>query len=342
VRDTRRTRLTLGVLLIAALVLITADYRDGSSSPVRGLRQISGAVFGGAERAASAVAGPVARFFGGSSQPGGTGRQLAALQSQVARLRAELSQERLSSADYRQLRQLLQLSGAGGYRVVAATVIAVGQGYQQTVTLDAGSSDGVQPRETVLNGNGLVGEVTAVSAQTCTVLLASDASSVVGVQLAPSGQIGWVTGPGKSGTGSGLMKLQVLDASTVLKPGQQLVTAASVRDRPYVPGVPVGVISSVQDQAGGLTALALVRPYVTFTALGVVGIVIVPPRHDPRFSVLPPRPRPRPAVTVTVTPGPGLPASPGLQASPGLPASPAPTPDTAPTVGAVPTPGPGG
>jgi rod shape-determining protein MreC len=44
---------------------------------------------------------------------------------------------------------------------------------------------------------------------------------------------------------------------------------------------------------------------VNFTALGVVGIVIDPPRHRPRFSVLPPRPaaRPAPTVTVTVTPG---------------------------------------
>jgi rod shape-determining protein MreC len=315
VRDTRRTRLTLSVLLIVALGLITADYRDGSSSPVHGLRQVSGAVFGGAERVASAMAAPVTRLFGGSSPGGSDGRQLAALQSQVVRLRAQLSQAQLSKADYRQLHQLLQLSGQGGYRIVAATVIAVGQGYQQSVTLDAGSADGVQPRETVLDGNGLVGEVTAVNAQTCTVLLASDASSVVGVQLAPSGQIGWVTGPGKSRAGSGLMKLQVLDASTVLKPGEQLVTAASVRDRPYVPGVPVGVISAVQAQPGGLTGLALVRPYVNFTSLGVVGIVIAPPRHNPRFSVLPPRPRPRPAVTVTVTARPGV--SPGPPATPG-------------------------
>jgi rod shape-determining protein MreC len=309
VRDTRRTRLTLGVLLIAALVLITADYRAGSSWPIRGLRQVSGAVFGGVERA---VTGPVARLFGGSTHSAGDSRQLAALQRQVIRLRAELSQEQLSKADYRQLRQLLQLSGAGGYRIVAATVIAAGQGYQQTVTLDAGSNAGVKPQETVLDGNGLVGEVTAVSAQTCTVLLASDASSVVGVKLAPGGQDGWVTGSGKSATGP--MKLQVLDAAAVLKPGEQLVTAASVRDRPYVPGVPVGVIAAVQDNAGGLTGLALVRPYVNFAALGVVGIVIAPPRRDPRFSVLPPRPRPGPTVTVTASPG--APASPTVTPSP--------------------------
>ncbi len=280
-RDTRRTRLVLGVLLIAAITLISLDYTSGSSWPLHGIRQIAGTVFGGAER--------------------------AALQRQVVRLRAELSREQLSKADHQQLEKLLQLSGRGGYRIVAATVIAVGQGYQQTVTLDAGSRDGVQPRQTVLDEHGLVGEVTAVSGQTCTVLLATDARSVVGVRLAPSGQIGWVTGPGKTRTGSGPLKLQVLDSAAVLKPGEQLVTAASIKDRPYVPGVPVGVISAVQDRAGGLTGRALVRPYVDFTALGVVGIVIAPPRRDPRFSVLPSRPSARQQPTVTATPG-GRPA----------------------------------
>ena len=102
----------------------------------------------------------------------------------------------------------------------------------------------------------------------------------------------------------------MLDASAALSPGEQLVTSASVHDRPYVPGVPVGVISQVENQAGSLTALALVRPYVDFTSLGVVGIVVVPPARNPRFSVLPPAPKARPVPTVTVTVTPGSSASP--------------------------------
>ena len=296
--DSRRTRAVLGVLLVLALALITFDYRDGSSGPVRSLQQFGGAVFGSLERGASVVTEPVVGFFG---QGGGSGNsQVAALQQQIVRLRAELSQEQLSKAEYQQLNQLLQLSGRGGYRIVAARVIAIGQGFAQTVTLDAGSRDGVRPEETVLDGQGLVGTVTEVNAQTCTVLLATDATSVVGVTLASSGQIGWVTGPGKTSSGSGLLRLQVLDANAALSPGEQLVTSASVHDRPYVPGVPVGVISQVENKAGSLTALALVRPYVDYTSLGVVGIVVVPPARNPRFSVLPPKPRP----VSTVTAGP--------------------------------------
>src|SRR6266542_2364323 len=251
-RDTRRTRLVLSVLLVAALALITLDYRDGSAAPLRGLRQFGGSVFGSTERGFAAAAHPVVRFFGGSAAIGGPSPQVAALETEVTRLRAELSRARLSRAQYAQLRRLLQVAGRGGYRIVAADVIAVGQGYTESVTLDAGSQDGIRPQETVL-------------------------------------------------TGAGLLKLQVLDTSAALQPGEQLVTSASVRDRPYVPGVPVGVISKVERGTGSLTARALVRPYAELTALGVVGIVVAPPRHDPRFSVLPPSPRAKPAPTVTVT-----------------------------------------
>jgi rod shape-determining protein MreC len=294
--DTRRTRAVLGVLIVAALVLITVSYRSGQSAAGSGVTKAGAAVIGGAENLASSAG----HLFTGSGSSG----QVQALQKQVVQLNAQLARERLSRSDYAQLRRLLALSGAGGYRIVAATVIATAQGFQQKVTLDAGSADGVRPQETVLNGRGLVGQVTSVTAHTATVLLATAATSQVGVELAPGGQLGFVAGPGKTRSGTGQLELQVLDGNAVLKPGEQLVTSASVNSRPFVAGVPVGVIAAVQNRAGALTAKALVRPYVSFTELGIVGIVIVPPRHDPRFSVLPPAPkaRPTPTVTVTVTP----------------------------------------
>jgi rod shape-determining protein MreC len=304
VRDTRRARLVLIVLLVAALSLITLDYLDGSSSVLRAMRRAGGSLFGGAEHAVSSVAG----IFGGS---GSSASQVHRLQQEVVQLRAQLSGARLSKAEYAQLHKLLLVAGAGGYRIVAATAIAVGQGYQQTVTLDVGSRDGVRANETVLNGQGLVGQVTSVTATTCTVLLATDSSSVVGVALAPSGQLGWVGGPGKT-AGAGLLHLQMLSSAATLRPGAELVTSASVKDRPFVPGVPVGVVTKVLNQAGTLAPVAEVKPYVDFSALGVVGIVIQPPAGNPHFSVLPPLPRPAPTVTVTVSarPRPGASSSP--------------------------------
>jgi rod shape-determining protein MreC len=60
--------------------------------------------------------------------------------------------------------------------------------------------------------------------------------------------------------------------------------------------VPVGTVVAVRNAAGGLTGQALVRPYAGFGSLDVVGIVVSPPRHDPRYAVLPPKPQPSPAL----------------------------------------------
>jgi rod shape-determining protein MreC len=295
VHDSRRSRLVLGVLLIVAIALITLDFRDGGASPVR---NVGADIFGPIERVTHDVTDPVSSLF--DSVTGGSSSQstIAGLQRENAELRAELSAAQLSKAARQQLSQLLQLD-AGGYKIVAASVIAAGGDYSDTVTLDVGRNDGIKPDETVLNGSGFVGTVTQVSEDTSTVLLADDASSVVGVQMADSGEIGAVTGTGKSMTGSAMLRLSLFDANATLQPGQQVDTYASVGDQPEVPGVPVGTIVSVRSGAGALTQTALVRPFVNFTALGVVGIVVQVPRHNARNPILP---RPAPTVTVTVTP----------------------------------------
>jgi rod shape-determining protein MreC len=267
-------------------------------------------VFGSVESAAALVTRPVAAFTdgltGSSSQS-----KINALQRQVVDLRAQLNQQRLSKYDEGQLGQLLQLAGRGRYRIVTASVIAAGAAYDDSVTIDAGRVDGIKPDETVLNGQGLVGTVTSASATTATVLLATDASVTVGVRLAGTGQIGVVSGTGKSMTGNGLLRLQVFDVNAILHRGQELVTFGSAGGRPYVPGVPVGVITRLEGTSSSLTKEALVRPFADDTALGVVGVVVVPPRTDPRFSVLPPRPTPSATASATPSPGTGGTPTPG-------------------------------
>jgi rod shape-determining protein MreC len=301
VHDSRRSRVVLGVLLLIALALITLDFRDGGASPVR---NVGAEIFGPIERVTDDITSPVSSLF--DSITGGPSSQgtIASLQQENASLRAQLSAARLSKSESRQLAQLLRID-AGAYRIVAATVIAAGGDYSDTVTLDAGSSDGIKPDETVLNGSGFVGKVTQVSLDTCTVVLAGDASSLIGVQIAGTAEIGEVTGTGKSMSSSGLLRLTLFDANAVLQPGQEVVTYASVNDQPEVPGVPVGTVVSVQNSAG-LVQTALVRPFVTVTALGVVGIVVEVPKHSKGISILP---RPAPTVTVTTTPPPVTPSA---------------------------------
>ncbi len=90
--------------------------------------------------------------------------------------------------------------------------------------------------------------------------------------------------------------------------------------------MPVGEVIRVDPHSGGLTRTVRVRPYVGFTKLDIVGVVVKAPRTDPRDAVLPPAPKARPTPTVTVTATPSAGASPSDEATPSDGATTAPSP----------------
>ena len=180
---------------------------------------------------------------------------------------------------------LLRVAGVGQYEIVPAEVIAVGpaQDFAWTVTIDAGSRDGIEPEMTVINGDGLVGRVLKVANATSTVVLIVDASSAVGGRVATTEEIGIVAGTGRQDS----LDFQLLDPLAELRTGDALVTFGSRGGRPYAPGIPIGDVVEVSGTAGQLTRVATVRPFVDVSRLSVVGVVVRPPRNDPRDSVLP-------------------------------------------------------
>lgn len=196
---------------------------------------------------------------------------------------------------------MLKNAGAGQYGIKGAEVIAIGaaQGFSWTVTIDAGANDGIRRDMTVLNGEGLVGRVTTVGPNTATVLLANDPDFTVGTRMEKTDELGFATGQG-----SRPLSVQFLNGKAKVKAGDRLVTFGSSKDKPFVPGVPVGEVVRVDPSGGALTRTVYVKPYVGFTKLDIVGVVVQAPREDPRDTVLPKRPvktKPKPTPTVTVT-----------------------------------------
>jgi rod shape-determining protein MreC len=333
VNDTRRTRAVLGVLLLVSLTLITIDYRGGAHSPLRGLRAFGEAVFGPIEGAAAAVVRPVGHAFATITGAPGAHRRIQRLERENARLRQQLRAERMDRGRAQQLDRLLGTAGLGGYRIVTAEVISAGEGLEETVTIDVGSSDGVRPDMTVITGDGLVGRVTRVGPNTATVLLITDAASSVGGRLEGSNEIGIVQGGGRSGGST--LSFQLLDSNAPIQVGQRIVSFGSDGDRPYVPGVPIGTVTRIERTPGTLTRTAQVRPFVRYSTLDVVGVVVAPPKKNPRDAVLPPKPSPPPRPSSPATPPAGPPAAAtaptGRSArSAGLPGSAAPSTSSSP------------
>jgi rod shape-determining protein MreC len=301
VRDTKESRLLLVLLVAIAFALITVDIRGGRNSPVDGARQAAAAVFGPVENGLSSAVDPVGNAVSAIRDSGGRHDRLARLEKENAALKAKLGSDDRNRSRLRQLDKMLKIAGEGQYGIKGAQVIAIGaaQGFSWTITIDAGANDGIKRDMTVLNGDGLVGRVTTVGPDTSTVLLANDPDFTVGTRMEGSDELGFA-----SGQGDRPLRVELLNGKAEVKKGDRLATFGSQADRPFVPGVPVGVVSRVEPSNGGLTRTIYVTPYVGFTKLDIVGVVVQAPKKDPRDTVLPaqPKPVPTPTVTVTVTP----------------------------------------
>jgi rod shape-determining protein MreC len=148
---------------------------------------------------------------------------------------------------------------------------------------------------TVLSGLGLVGVVKMSYPNHALVQLTTDPAFRVGARVAGSQQIGIL-----SGQGTNKAVLQLLDNQTTLKVGDVILARGSQNNRPFVPGVPIGEVTSVDNAAGSVTQTADVKLYANFSALSVVAVVVGAPETDPRDALVPRAPAPTPVPTVTI------------------------------------------
>ncbi len=303
-RDNKRTRTILGLLLLTSLTLVILGLRGSGD----GARDTANGIFGPIESAASAVVRPVQDFISSLGSLGSKDEQIDELTRQVEQLQSELNTSEYARNRAQELDDLLRLAGAGRYTVVPAQVIAIGptQGFGWTVTIDAGELDGLVVDQNVVNGQGLVGRVVRVGPSTSVVVLLVDATATVGARVESSMQVGFLNGTGEPDS----LELQLLDPFAPVGVGDRLVSFG-VRGGAYVPGIPLGTVTEVAGTPGQLTRIAAVEPFVDVRSLDLVGVIVEPPRTDPRDSVLPPVPTSQASPSPSATPsGDGASANP--------------------------------
>ena len=290
-----RSRLLLIILIVTSLFLITLDLRGVKI--LDGLRSGTQNVLSPFQKAGSTVVSPFRDFFGDVTHLGRTRNEIEKLKADNARLRNQLLQRKSADAELEQLKSVLDLAGRAGYKVLAARVISQGAStsFTQTITIDAGTTSGVRQNMTVVSGEGLVGVVKESYLNSALIMLATDPDFKVGVRIAGTQQIGIL-----SGRGSKRAELQLLDNQKIVKVGDVLLARGSTNNRPFVPGIPVGIISAVDSTAGSIAQTATVMLYPNFSALGVVSVVLSAGKKNPGDALVPAAPQPTPVPTVTI------------------------------------------
>jgi rod shape-determining protein MreC len=291
-----RSRLLLVLLLVSSLFLITLDLRGVNLAG--SIRSGITTVISPVENLFSKLLSPVGNLASDVRNFGQSKKKIAELSKQVDELKAKQIIDEDTLGQLNQLKNVLDLAGRGGYKVVSARVINRGstESFKETLTIDVGSSDGISRNMTVISESGLVGVVKSVGSNSSIVLLMSDPTFKIGVRIAGTQSIGVVSGQGGS-----TYLLQLLDATGEIKVGDTLVARGSQGGRPFVPGVPVGTVTTVQSNASSITQNADVNSTTNLEKLSIVAVVITPPNGDPRDSLVP---KPRPTATVYITPSP--------------------------------------
>jgi rod shape-determining protein MreC len=275
----RRRRTVLVLVILASLTLIVLDARRSVSSPVEPLREVAAGVFGPLESTATSAREPVDNLRDRFAEVD----RLKADNEKLQKANEDLTRQ-LTTSDYarsraEELDKLLKV--APEYTMTPARVIGIGgaQTFSHTVTIDAGTADGVRPDMTVMNGVGLVGRVVRTTQGTATVLLIGDRNSTVGGRLNQTLALGFVSGRGDV---AGTLDYKLVDPKARPKVGDRIVTWGSSGNAPYVPGVPIGVVTSVTPNEGALGSTATIKPYVDPTRIDTVGVVTGPPARPPR------------------------------------------------------------
>lgn len=263
---TRRVLLALCALLFAFVFVLPKQSHtllQAIGKPLADLISIPLEVLSSADRRVETVWDRYVALRGVEEENEQLRREIEFLRGQTAELRE-------MAAANKRLTELLGFQARTASQTVAARVIGRdATNWYQGVVLDKGEQDGVRTEMGVVSLAGAVGRVVKTRATSSVVLLIVDPNNAVTSLIQRTRDEGII-----EGTFGGKARMKYIPLLSTVRVGDPVVTSGLTGGFPK--GVPVGTITSIQKDEGGLFQTAEVRPEVDFTRLEEVLVVTVP------------------------------------------------------------------
>jgi len=273
-KQVRRRRAVLALLIVGSFVLLTITYGQGSNGLQRGVSAIFSPVQSVADRALK-PARDLVNWFDQTFDARGENNEL---RGELQDVRKQAVGADAALAENAQLRKLVGLDRSGaipsGFDPVTGRVIARSPSvWFADVTVDVGSDDGVAVDDPVVNGDGLVGTVAAVTGGTATVTLIADHSSAVSAKVVPLG----VQGAVRPNVGDpGDLILDFIDSAKHVHKGQAVVTSGwrgqGIESR-FPPNLPIGEVSKAPIVEQEAQQQVHIRPFADLRDLDLVQVL---------------------------------------------------------------------
>jgi rod shape-determining protein MreC len=277
-KTVRRRRVVLGLLLASSLILLTAYFGESAGGGLHSIQRGALDVVSPIQEGASKALKPVRDLFGWAGDTFEAKGQLKDVRKDRDALRAQNVELQAKVREDAQLRSQLGLNDTHGLadnQPVAAHVIGQDPNLWFTqVLIDKGTSSGVRENQAVVNGEGLVGKVTSVTAGSAIVTLATDHTTQIGATVSESGVRG-IVGV-EAGHPTDLV-LTSLSGKDVVRPGEIVVTSGTVSNvgrfpSPYPRNIPIGRVTRV-DEAGSDNQQVHVAPFANGRRLDLVEVL---------------------------------------------------------------------
>lgn len=247
-----------GILLTVGLIFLVSTL---GSQRFGTLHKLLMEAAGPVQKLVSRTTGYLAVFTGQYSDLVNVREENKQLWEELLECRATAYRHREALATNTRLQKLLDFKESFDQPMLAARIVGKDPSlWFRTVIVDRGSNDGLIEGMPVVNGEGIVGQIFAISPNYSKVLLAIAPSSAIDVLLQESRTRGIL-----KGTGSTTYKLDYVLKTVEVKEGDHVVTAGYGGLFPT--GMPVGVVSKVVRKRRGMFLDIEVTPTVDFTTL---------------------------------------------------------------------------
>jgi rod shape-determining protein MreC len=275
----RRLRVLLIALIVASLAIITIDYRSKGNGPFEKVGHVALTILSPIQHGLITIFRPIGNFFAGFTEVPSLRARISQLQQQNALLRSGQNSIADLQRENESLRRLLELRERYNLDTLTAQVIGVSpSNFERTVFVDRGSRSGVKKDMPVVSGDGLIGRVIRVGPSTSEILLLIDRTSSVASRIAPSGETGLL-----EGDGSDVPHLELFNPDAAVGVGDRVVTSGYDRGL-FPPGIPIGTVVAAPPARSNLSRVVTIQPYVDFSSLDYVLLVIAARAPAPRPS----------------------------------------------------------
>ena len=184
------------------------------------------------------------------------------LRKEVSKLKEQLNYFKQIEVENQQLRKMNNFTTNGVNYLLASRVLgSSGSGFTHSLFVDAGAKDGVKKYQGVIVDGYLVGQINSVGRNYSRMILLSDASSKIPVQVERTKTRAFLIGDNTN-----YPQLAHFENQEPVQMGDVIVTSGMGENLPA--GLPIGIVGSISEDNG-----IIVQPFVNESTIDYIKII---------------------------------------------------------------------